>query len=409
MTGRAPRARLLSLAILSLAGAASACTGGSDSAKNSGSCDVVISRFKELEIVDESVVGDARASNTSDGAWSFRHLVENMSPTREDASKFVLTWLSTFGVANSVNGYSVPSRPDAMAKVTCPWLQRTPENECSSACDTCNARALDLAKAPFRLIGISNRIDQRLGDPPGSAGEGRFVFALTNGPGDDPASQPLEMTVILEYGLPTSTDMDAKGWAAQWHDLGQIRNFDESFRARLQEVTDRFTARGAWPSRQNGSALDQARINDHVTDWDWSMREFKLTSGGYLATAPTKNTPDISMNGAAALTNFVNANIGAIRADTHTVPNEFLGGQAIGDTRWTVPGVSEDERKAFAKGTCNGCHRTEAMGIDVNFHISPLRSGVARLSTFLNDPSNTDGDDLHRREEDMKLLLCPSQ
>ena len=47
--------------------------------------------YKELVIVDSSVVLDARASNATDGVWSFRRTVERLAPSGVSASAVLAT------------------------------------------------------------------------------------------------------------------------------------------------------------------------------------------------------------------------------------------------------------------------------------------------------------------------------
>ena len=68
---------------------------------------------------------------------------------------------------------------------------------------------LCLSKAPFRLLSIVNRIDLWKSDEKGvapiDAGEGRFVFCLTEGFSSEEDSyirneaHPIQFTVIFEY------------------------------------------------------------------------------------------------------------------------------------------------------------------------------------------------------------------
>ena len=59
--------------------------------------------------------------------------------------------------------------------------------------------SLDMAKSPFRLLAIVNRLDLRKTDSAGEfhAGEGRFVFGLVD---VEAGCMPLEFVVIFEYG-----------------------------------------------------------------------------------------------------------------------------------------------------------------------------------------------------------------
>ena len=63
-----------------------------------------IDPWKELVLVDSSVVLDARSSNANDGAWSFRELTERLGPGVQAES-----WLRTYR-QTSLNGYAVEDR-----------------------------------------------------------------------------------------------------------------------------------------------------------------------------------------------------------------------------------------------------------------------------------------------------------
>src|SRR5262249_3963202 len=144
------------------------------------------------------------------------------------------------------------------------------------------------------------------------AGEGRLVFAVTTGAGDDPSADALAMSVIFEYRLPTTRSLGA--WATAWHELGQYTTFDEPFRAALEGVTNAFTKRGVSPETRtpSGSALAQVRTNEKVLGWRWQLREFAF-NGGTLESRALRNTPSQQMNNSAALRDFVVANSAAIR------------------------------------------------------------------------------------------------
>jgi hypothetical protein len=109
---------------------------------------------------------------------------------------------------------------------------------------------LDLDRSPLTLNAIVNRTDLRDLDD-GHAGEGRFVFAV-NSPG---STFPQQFTIILEYRLPARSLAEREAWAEDWHVLGILPFPSPQYNAKLQEITDRFSARNAEPARINGSAL----------------------------------------------------------------------------------------------------------------------------------------------------------
>src|SRR5436190_13501971 len=77
---------------------------GSGSGNDGGGIALDVDPWKELVIVDSSVVLDARTSNASDGAWSFRQLMERLGP-----GDLAETWLRTYR-QTALNGFAVDDR-----------------------------------------------------------------------------------------------------------------------------------------------------------------------------------------------------------------------------------------------------------------------------------------------------------
>lgn len=369
---------------------------------------VPVDRFKELLIVDDAVVNDARARNATAGVWSFRHAIEAMMPNGGDASAFTLSWLRDWEQRKSFAGTQLDREPrdfGMRSVLTCPWLKRTPANACNEDCSACTGSKLDLSLAPFRLIGIANRMD--LGskaDAAGPNGEGRLIFALTDIAADDAQARPLPMTLIMEYRLPT--DLSRVEWANQWHALSSFKDYGEDFRSALEKVTNRFSSRGVWSDGRNSSALAQLRTNESAFNWIWQQREFRLDPLGQLRVASTKNTPAESFNNTEALADFIRTNADKLKADSFVVPERMLGGSANALLfQWTAPGIDEVTRQSFSRETCNGCH-TEHPTVDSLFHVSPFRSGVEKLSPLLNNPDQPGSDELSLRTSIAVKTLC---
>jgi len=248
-----------------------------------------IDDFKELMIVDPSIMGDARAQNASDGPWSFRHVVESLAPATEDPGDFVRAWFLEWVTTTSFDGYSILSgdeTPDTRAKtmqqeILCPWMKRTADDDCNLDCSVCATTKLDLAQAPFRLLAIVNRMD--LADQPdvGGAGEGRLVFALSNGAGDDPSAAPMQMTMSFDFRLAGSR----AEWGAAWHALGAHPAFDDSFATALVDLTNGFVTQ---------SAFSEVLTNESALFWIWQERQFELGADGGMHVAATRNTPSPS-------------------------------------------------------------------------------------------------------------------
>jgi hypothetical protein len=391
---------------LAIAGAAvAACESGDTHSEET--CDISIDVFKELLVVDEGVIGDDRSRNDANGPWSFRHAIESMKPANESASAFVMRWFDDWATRKSLNGFVIDREPRAQlmrVKMVCPWLKETPQNQCDTACEQCVGSELDMAKAPFRLLAIVYRPD--LGPRPDTAspaGEARLVFALTDGPADDPASAPMPFGLILEYALPVH-EMGPSQWAQAWHALGAHGAHDESYKQSLAELTEKFVGRDAAPGAVNGSAISQIRTNESAFNWIWQLREFRLDSFGRLALAPVANTPGEPLNDSPVLRDWVQANAEAIKADMHVLPSSLAAGSSNQMLfTWMVPDVDEATRAAFSRGTCSGCHSGEKpmiASLDVAFHVSPFRSGEAKLSPFILEQ------EVPLRTASMQGLLC---
>lgn len=394
---------LLSVALAGSAG----CSSGNDTAN---ACEEEnVDKFKELVVVEESVLTDARAKNATSGAWSFRHVIENMAPEGTDASEFVATWLNSWRDVKSLNGVPTDRANEERGqlldeKLVCPWLKRTASNACDENCGVCAARKLDLRSAPFRLIAITNRLDLRDEVAGEESGEGRLVYALTAGPSDDPQSLALPMSVIFEYQLPESRS--PQEWAKTWHALGGFPSYDEPFLAALEAVTNSFVSRGSRATAKNGSAIAQVRTNESAFNWIWQLREFAIADDGMLRIRLARNTPAEAFNDTPQLAAWVTANESAIRARRFELPVSFRG-PSVDQLlySWRLSTVKDSLRNEFAKQTCNGCHSLENPSVDNVFHVSPFRTGTAKLSPFLYNPAGGP-DELTARSASLHRALC---
>jgi hypothetical protein len=374
----------------------------------SGNCDLKIEPLKELMVVEPSVLSDSRSLNGANGKWSFRYAFSAIAPEGADMSAFILSWLQNWAETKEVNGFKTDreSRVQGMNDaLICPWLKQTASNNCDALCGSCEKRELDLAKAPFRLVAIVNRLDLRTApDAASVAGEGRLIYALTEGPADSGA-KPLPFTLIMEYALPDSRT--PRQWSDAWHALGKHATYDQGYLQELEAITEGFVARNASPQRRNGSAIAQVRTNESAFNWIWQLREFKLDSSGNLRLSPLANTPGITLNNSTLLRDVVVANREKVLAEQFVLPLAMRAGAAdqVG-LRWNLPNVDEPLRAAFARNTCDGCHSGENAPIDIAFHISPTREGASKLSKFVYDPENRAKDQLTVRANIMKKDLC---
>jgi len=159
---------------------------------------------RELMITNVSVVDDpcrtswtgSCAGGGTQGIWTFGELMTRMAGT---GSPQVLAaeWLHQWEIPIVVNGFPVPKRPMIRPLVINPWLVAS---GCPSGSPIVGAGAcpLDLKKAPFRLLAISNRVDLECANYTGPGdGEARFVFGVLGASGN-----PLRAAVIFEYKLP---------------------------------------------------------------------------------------------------------------------------------------------------------------------------------------------------------------
>jgi hypothetical protein len=359
-----------------------------------------ITRSAELAITALSVVEDP-VRTAPGGAWSFGALMRSMAGD-QDPSTLVRNWLRTWASTQTVNGITLPARPAMLTKVLGPWETRSGGAN----------RPLDFSKAPFRLLAITNRMDLR--NPGVQAGEGRFVFGVL-----DPAGNPLEFTVILEYALPGGSPEATQRWARDWHELGRLGVNHSSYNAKLQSLTDRFAKTGVMAGRPFGNALNQLRTNEFVLAEPWEMREFNLTETA-LKPATVKRTPDFGFENSSRLGDYIRANQTAILAEEHVVPERFGGVAFLGASAlipeqffWRAPNVNTEARHKFSLNTCNGCHAGET-GTAFT-HIFPRRAGQqAALSVFLRGGTVLDPwtaaprtfDDLGRRATDLSALVC---
>lgn len=380
------RALIASLLLALAIGAAAACSPSSDTPTG---CDGVrIERFRELEIVDEAVVSGPRASNAARGPFGFAHAMVELAGGEREAQALARDLLAVWDASEEGR---------VRARVTCPWLRRSVSNGCDPACARCEREELDLAAAPFRLAAIANRLD--LGEHPDAlsdAGEGRLVFALVDGAGDDPRAPAMAATVIFEYAQPAGRAQRA----AEWHALSRFIDASDTYVEALAKVTEAFVARrdGAPPR------LAQIRIDDGAIAPAPTLREVALDRGAPLLRG-LRNTPRPDLDESDALARWVQENEGDVLHDRHVLPEGMRAAAITTKGRWALPRVADDTRRAFALGTCNGCHGEEAPTL-AGFHVSPTERGEARLSRFLHDPASGRADDLARREDFVAATLC---
>jgi hypothetical protein len=266
----------------------------------------------------------------------------------------------------------------------------------------------------MRLLAISHRLD--LHDlPRGRAGEGRFVYGVTD---RDGAS--LLFTVILEYVLAAHTEAEYREWAFAVHALRALPFPSEAYNQALQALTERYTARGAGHVLE-GPDRFRIRTNENALgrDGQWEMREFHLDDRGDLTPAALQQTPDASFNGTSALAAFVRANAQTILGERHEVPAllddaPFQAGALINKLDyWRSGGLDAELRHLFSLNTCDGCHGGETA--TSFFQVFPRQAGKpSQLSTFLTGEVGRDPDtggerrynELARRRQLLEAIVC---
>jgi hypothetical protein len=376
---RAPRLARLLAAVLA-ASAPVACVWETD--LPAGATDIAVVPDRELLVTDDAVLAPLSA-NAGVAPLSFRAAAAAL-PLRDDGA--TLRWLRAWSARLAEEGHA--DRAAAFdARVTCRWLRAVPANACDASCAECASEVLAPGAAPFRLVAVANRTDLSvMPDRAAGGGEGRLVFALTDGPADDPASPPLPVTVILEYAQAGT----ALEWEQRWHALGAESPAD--FPAALAGLAGGFVGAGA---------LAQLRTADALTG-PLVLHEFHLAAGDLVA-ASVRNTPAYARVAPADVVGFVAANQAAFEDGTALFPRAWWAASSSPAAVAPAYLAALPEHDLVAKATCGGCHAQTASG----FQIDPLATGAARVSRFLSDPTK-DGDELRRRVTWMQLTLAGS-
>lgn len=344
---------------------------------------------KELFITHRNVLTDRRATEVG-GPWHFSTLMRRLAGTDDNGrvSEFTLSWLREW---SEKNHHVVNEDPDHRARDKIEVEMIKPWISASSG----GAADLDWSKAPFRLIGIVNRIDlTKFSNPdtlqPQALGEARLIFADKGG---------RSFYAIFEFGIPGArTKENLITWARKWRLLGDPiqfggeTEFGENYLAQLQMITDAYAT-------QDGMKSGQVRTNEFVIGSPWELREFKL-AGGRLKQEIVAQTPQIRFNRAAdrqVLLNYLNQNAEAIVRHQHQIPLSFDGRKFAGGVspfegnnsgfKWTDPGLTDPRKDAirfgFSFNTCAGCHGGDGRGqgfVHIRNHIATDQS---HLSQFL--------------------------
>ncbi|NRD53450.1 MULTISPECIES: hypothetical protein [Corallococcus] len=342
------------------------------------------------------------------GKWTFNYLMTEMANqpfTGVAPTTFVREWLRQWEQPRTINGFVNPPRTSIAANLIGPWPKLS-------------SGELNLARSPFKLIAIVNRLDLAGSNPAygaGSAGEGRFIFAATTGTGSSCYTVPF--LVILEYGVDKTGCVNIKTYAQQWQALSGLPLGSASYNAALEALTEQFAKRDLSPRKPNRSSINQVRTNDDWLAHPWELREFRLWNGSinpnsYSTTPPpalgllnshtVAQTPDRTRQ-TSLFPAYVNANTGPIISGTYSVPlpwagGTFRSGRALVTNPvatppfWSLPASAIPNRQArhvFSLNTCDGCHGDE---LGTNFtHVSWTGALSPFLSGALTVPDRADG------------------
>lgn len=352
---------------LSLALSLSACTWETNLPDDAAAIHVEYSR--ELLITDDAVLGRL-SNNTADGPLSFRRVMSRL-PMKGTPADATLAWMR--GWSERLRHEGTAARADTFdGAILEPWFRRSPSH------------VLRLEDAPFRLIAVANRTDLSvMPDRAAEGGEGRLVFALTDGPADASESRALPFTVIVEY----AQRGPAREWATRWHELGALP--DDAFPAKLAELAGAFVEQGS---------LAQLRTADAVTG-PLVLHEFHLDAGELVPTN-VRNTPNWASVAEGDVRAFAAERADAIEDGTYVLPAAWLASSSALHAEPPPYLASIREHDALRRGTCGGCHEQAENG----FQIDPTATGDRRLSRFLLDPSK-ELDELGRRATWQKLTL----
>lgn len=332
-------------------------------------------------------------------AWTFGRLMSQMAGAIPP-QQFVADWIHQWEIPLAINGFAVPPRPNVRAALIDPWLVAS---GCMPGAPIVGPGAcpLKLQRAPFRLLAIANRPDLACAGYTGVGdAEARFIFGVI-----DPAGNPLDALIILEYKLPTQragVSYTAFNWEQDWHKLsdpamGPIGS--APYLAYLQALLTDITSPGVMPGGPNfGNAIGQVRTNELSFGGIWALREARLQNTGAgpnampLMFTTTAETPDDTQNASVPLDAYLlsqsmaSGSPNLMNFTQAPIPLALSGGESTAPFLWnhSVPAtLSPIERHHFGFNTCNGCHTVEVQTPFV--HVSNRPFGVpATLSPFLS-------------------------
>ncbi len=394
-----------------------------------------ILKTNSLFITDLKVIEDPKRTwnpcaqtGTLYGAWTFQNLMKqlatvnpNKPPTDKQMSDFILNWLDNWSTTQIINGDSVMKRPLLKKVITNPWLQKSADNGAPQG-------QLDMRFAPFRLLAIVNRFDQRGGLPGEFAGEARLIFTLIS----SDCTQKKAYTIAFEYAINKPNNCDSIfDWANQWYNLKNLTLGSERYNAALQKITDQFTLFGDNPNKTNQNCLNSLHVNDQaltsgLDPLAGEFRQFIVSPVTHqMVMEPVRNSPADIYNvqednkDVRRFAQFVNDSTATILKQGYIdIPltykdTPFLGGktriigaqpigQPTGNIREPFHWDGSEPRKSggyiksnqarhlISLNACSGCHAGETQTFF--WHVQPTFYGTeSTLSGFLTGTAGFGG------------------
>jgi hypothetical protein len=372
----------------------------------SGGTNVLIPN--SIAITDLSVVEAAdytynpcSSTGNPNGVWTFGHLMTELAGAGGvNASDFCRNWLDYWMTDQTINGFTATARTVVRDEILNVW----PVDQNGE---------LSMADAPFRLLGIFNRVDLRESSYTNgsSAGELRFVYCFTDGC----SSHPRPFLVIFEYRV-NKVGCDVQTWGQQWAALSDLQLGSTQYLDLLSQLTREVTDVYSNPQ---GHQLAQLRTNEFI-ERPWELREFVTPGPGFLVQKSVAVTPDLSQNFTSWLSNVVNSGPAPPAVPTFSALEE--GASSLNPIAffWEAPGIADNnKRHLFSLNTCNACHGRETLTDFTHVREAPFGT-PAPLSGFMTGisvPDPVDGtvrnfNDLDRRRQDLQNLIdtpCLSQ
>lgn len=372
------------------------------------------------------------------GAWTFQQLMRQLATTNpkkpatdKQTSDFILKWLDNWSVPQVVNGDTIAARPLLARVLTNPWLERSlsagyPKGQ------------LDLSSAPFKLLGIVNRFDQRSIENGQPAGEARFVFTLLR----SDCTDSKDYTLSFEYIINKPNNCDSiHAWAQQWYDLKNYTVGSTAYNAALEKITNQFTLSGTNRNNVNQSSLKHLRSNDqaltsNLTPIVGEFRQFVLSPVTHtFVLAPVENAAadryNVKVDNADVrrFADYVNNNQKDIINNNLKIPVTYLdspmlggktkiiGGIPVGEPPYPFhwDGVPDDRsspayirnaeaRHVISLNACSGCHAGETQ--TRFWHLNPVFYGKeTTLSGFLTGTKGLDAIDFDYNDNNDSMTV----